>query len=227
MPEVKTGEERGSQVADRRALANGALATLVVMVFGAWFYRWLLFSPGPVQTKFSALGDAVGPFGTLATVGALLAALWSVRLQRQELALTRQEMKDSTAQLAKAADAQQELATATAAAVEQAKRTAQAQEELSRAQREHTVTLHVANVIAERMQAAQHAGRVASLESTIANLRSDAYLAPDPHNVAELLRSMDERLQPLEARRAYESEQATIAEQRASALERKGPGNAP
>jgi hypothetical protein len=203
---------------ERNGLTVAVAMTVIVLAVGMVFYFGHIPSKRTVD-DYSQLGDAMAPFAAVLTAFALLAALWSVKLQSAELALTRKEMKDSTAQLAEAAKAQKALAEATRGAVEQAKRTAEAQEALAAAQREHTRSVRIANIIAENAQGAQHAGRAASLTATIADLRFRPYQAPNPNYTETLVKTMKELLPELEKQRDDEALQARVSFARAAVME--------
>ena len=72
-------------------------AFAVVVVIGLVVWGWFLMVtttevPGQV-TKWNEIGDAFAPLIGVFTAIALLAALWSVKLQREELRATREDMK--------------------------------------------------------------------------------------------------------------------------------------
>jgi hypothetical protein len=97
-----------------RWVAPGLLALIGT---GAAFYFWLVFTRWAHAEKWGDFGDAVGPFVALLNAGALFAALYSVRLQRQELALQRKElaanrkvMEEQAEQFERTAKAQEALA---------------------------------------------------------------------------------------------------------------------
>jgi hypothetical protein len=122
------GERALTAVKSRGARRKSVLATVVLLAIvltvvatlgaGVWFYSVVLM---PLRRDAAAdwgvRGDAMGPFVALLNAGALFAALYSVRLQRQELALQRKEltanrrvMKEQAKQARAAAEAQIALA---------------------------------------------------------------------------------------------------------------------
>ena len=96
-------------------------AIVLVAVGGTAFYFWLVFTRWHHAEQWGDFGSAVGPFVGLLNVGALFAALYSVRLQRRELELQRQELRDTRDEMVEQR--------------RQFERTAKAQEELVVSQR--------------------------------------------------------------------------------------------
>jgi hypothetical protein len=169
-------EEPAKQESRWIGLIVAAGVALVLAAAGTRFYFGLLTSSKETVERFDHLGGAVGPFGTLATVGALFAALWSVRLQREdlrlqreELKLQRQEMADSRAELARTAKAQEDLA--------------KAQRDATEVQRELALAQRRANAQAVRSEHAQRMATVANLDAAIADVNTRMAASPERFSV--------------------------------------------
>ncbi|HVU05244.1 MAG TPA: hypothetical protein VHE30_26025 [Polyangiaceae bacterium] len=160
-----------------REAPGGFIATTLLAVFLVWL---LVFTFGVMDLKrASDLGSAFQALGTLVTVGALLAGLETIRLQREdlrlqreELKLQRQEMKDSRAELARTAQAQEDLA--------------KAQRDATAVQRELVTAQEHANVRALAAEHAQRVATIAALES--ASMQALAELQDTSRHAATLAR---------------------------------------
>lgn len=107
------------------AFLGSAFVVSLLLLRAPWF------SEGPWALSLAELGqagDAMGPFASLFSFLALIAAIWSVNLQgrelalqRQDLALQRKELADNRVQLQRAADAQEAQVSALKEAAEMAK----------------------------------------------------------------------------------------------------------
>lgn len=144
----------------------------------------------------AAIGNAVAPVGTLLSLGALLAALYAVELQRRDLQLQREEMraqrevmKEQHAQFERTAAAQEKLANAqeTAARAQiNANREAAA---LRLAQHTNTISILLsARATIEASEMAHHVGatgNVNELKFTIWGLQKQIADALDRETTAE------------------------------------------
>jgi hypothetical protein len=132
-------------------MRRAALALVGVTCLGALFYLWLLFTRWQQASQWGDFGSAVGPFVALLNVGALLAALYSIALQREELRETRAEMVAQREEFKRSAEAQEALAKSQAAAAEA-----------------QILANKIALNAAPRLLAAEHAQRTSNVASLLA-----------------------------------------------------------
>jgi hypothetical protein len=138
-----------------RWVVVAGLGGAVTLAGGYWRFR-TGFAVGTLEAH-AALGNALAPVVAFLTLLAVVAALWSVQVQRTELALQRRELQETREEM-----------------VEQRKqfeRTAKAQEGLAEAQRE-------ANRLASFTELAQRRANLAQLLQVIAT--ADVALANQP-----------------------------------------------
>lgn len=169
-------------------------------VLGVVYWRFRTANQIGTLADHANIGNAMAPAVAFLTLLAVVAALWSVQIQRTELALqrkelqeTREEMKEQRKQFELTASAQQRLADS--------------QERLADAQTE-------ANAIALNATLAQHRSVVANL--AIADIQIGAQLAAvraQNHPIGDSFqRQMDPALKALhKMRKQHEKIIATLA----------------
>jgi hypothetical protein len=158
------------------ALAAVALGALLLAYF------WLRTSPH--LEWHGLIGDALAPVGSLLSLFAVLAALWSVHVQRRELALQREELGLQRKEL-------QDNRAEMKAQREQFERTAKAQESLAAAQL-------AANQLAPFQELATRRMTLASLYDLV--LRADIQSNRAEGTAASLVRIMKEARQVAQQR---------------------------
>jgi hypothetical protein len=151
----------------------GALALLI-----AYLRFRSGFAVGTLEAH-AQLGDALGPVVAFLTLFTVVAALWSVQIQRVELALqrkelqsTRDEMVEQRKQFERTAKAQEDLANSQARLADEQAKGNDVTERLVAAQRQLSDEQAHSNEIAMRAQLGQRSANIASLEAAVANVNA-------------------------------------------------------
>ena len=159
--ELRATRERAVAVPDEENKDTGlgwvvTAAAIGLVVLGA-FYVGLRCPYGVHSLADHAnLGNALAPVVAFLTLLAVVSALWSVQIQRTELALQRKELQSTREEM-----------------VEQRKqfeRTAKAQEALAQSQQQLAEAQQAANAEAAALRYAQHSSNIAVLIQTLASL---------------------------------------------------------
>ena len=160
----KAGEDTGPE---HEALsvpipAWAALGSTVAL--GAFVYWWVHVHQGSSEF-WARAGDAVAPFAALLSAGAVFAALWSVALQRRELAAQRAELRLQREELALNREVMKEQAR-------HAEESAAAQRALTDAQTRLAVAQEQANEWARFMSKRSVSTEITQRWSNIATLQN-------------------------------------------------------
>jgi uncharacterized membrane protein YqjE len=144
-----------------------------LLVLGFVYYRFRTLNHVWTLADHANLGNALAPAVAFLTLLAVISALWSVQIQRTELALQRKELQSTREEM-----------------VEQRKqfeRTAEAQEALAKSQAGLAEGQRIANNIeinnVQRLLGAEHAQRmsnVATLMASIANVTTAVETGRNP-----------------------------------------------
>lgn len=133
MPEKTDESEQTAQKADT-AGTPGLLWVVIgcvvaaAFVIGAWYLA--AFEAEKVDSRWGPAGDATAPMTGLVTALALVFAIYATLLQRKDLLLQQQEMKDATKVQKQIVKRQQKLAEAQESAANALLRAARAQEKV-------------------------------------------------------------------------------------------------
>ncbi|AUX42596.1 uncharacterized protein SOCE26_040290 [Sorangium cellulosum] len=153
-----------------RSVTIGVLAASVIALVGAIVYGWLLHNRWEHLEKWGAAGDSVAPLTALINAGALLAALWSIAAQRQELRLQRNELRLQRREFEMQREEMQESRQVFEAQQEQLTRTAAAQERLAEAEEAVAREQRNANRATASLEHAQRCATIAQLHLALATL---------------------------------------------------------